>query len=50
MGLKDEAKQALQPITPGMDVIENGAYYRLLLYYKGRAAGISPDGQRASTR
>ena len=35
MGPKDEARQALQPITSGLDVIENSAYYRLLLYYKG---------------
>jgi len=35
LGSKDEAKQVLQPITPGLDVIENSAYYRLLQYYKG---------------
>ncbi|MCC7052733.1 MAG: tetratricopeptide repeat protein [Gemmatimonadaceae bacterium] len=31
----DEAAAVLQPITASMDVIENGAYHRLLLLYKG---------------
>lgn len=31
----DEAAKALEPITEGMDVIENAGYYRLLLMYKG---------------
>ena len=30
-----EAARALEPITEGMDVIENTGYYRLLLMYKG---------------
>lgn len=30
-----EAAKALEPITEGMDVIENTGYYRLLLMYKG---------------
>ena len=30
-----EAAAVLQPITASMDVIENGAYHRLLLLYKG---------------
>jgi tetratricopeptide (TPR) repeat protein len=33
----DEARRVLERITPGMDVIENGDYYRLLLMYKGEA-------------
>ena len=37
LGLKDDAQRALQPITPGMDVIENDAYYRLLMAFKGGA-------------
>ena len=35
MKLDDEALQALQPISAGMDVIENAPYHRLLLFYKG---------------
>lgn len=30
-----EAAKALEPITEGMDVIENAGYYRLTLMYKG---------------
>jgi tetratricopeptide (TPR) repeat protein len=30
-----EAARALQPISEGMDIIENTGYYRLLLMYKG---------------
>jgi tetratricopeptide (TPR) repeat protein len=30
-----EAAKALEPITEGMDVIENTSYYRLVLMYKG---------------
>ena len=30
-----EAARVLEPITEGMDVIENAGYYRLLLMYKG---------------
>jgi tetratricopeptide (TPR) repeat protein len=31
----DEARKVLEPIAPGMEIIENGSYYRLLLMYKG---------------
>ena len=31
----DEAAKALEPITEGMDVIENTSYYHLVLMYKG---------------
>jgi hypothetical protein len=31
----DEAAKVLEPISASMDVIENGAYHRLLLLYKG---------------
>lgn len=30
-----EADKTLEPIRPGMDIIENDGYYRLLLMYKG---------------
>lgn len=32
---QSEAAKVLEPITEGMDVIENTGYYRLLLMYKG---------------
>lgn len=32
-----EAAQVLDPIRPGMDIIENDGYYRLVLMYKGLA-------------
>ena len=35
LGRNDEAAKVLEPITASMDVIENGAYHRLLLLYKG---------------
>ena len=37
MGRSEEARHALDAIAPGMDVIENKAYYRLLLSYKGES-------------
>ena len=37
MGRNEEAKRLLEPITKGLDVIENDAYHRLLLMYKGEA-------------
>ena len=35
MGRDEAAKQLLEPITKDLRVIENGAYHRLLLMYKG---------------
>jgi tetratricopeptide (TPR) repeat protein len=35
MGREEEARRVLEPVTSGMDVIENGDYHRLLLMYKG---------------
>lgn len=35
MGRNDEAAKVLDPIHPDLDVIENHAYFRLLLMYKG---------------
>lgn len=37
---REEAGQALAPIHPGMEIIENDGYYRLLLMYKGQ---VSPE-------
>lgn len=39
-GRPADAERVLAPITPGLDVVENGTYYRLLLLYKGL---IPPD-------
>jgi tetratricopeptide (TPR) repeat protein len=38
LGRQEEAVQALTPIAPDLDVIESGAYHRLLLLYKGERA------------
>lgn len=38
LGRKDEAARVLERITPTMDILENGAYHRRLLMYKGLAA------------
>lgn len=35
LGREAEAAAALEPIHPEMDIIENQAYYRLCLFYKG---------------
>ena len=35
LGRKDEAAKVLERITPTMDILENGAYHRRLLMYKG---------------
>jgi tetratricopeptide (TPR) repeat protein len=40
LGRDDEAKQVLVPITKDLNVIENTAYYRRLLMYKGE---LPPD-------
>jgi tetratricopeptide (TPR) repeat protein len=45
-----EALAALRPITPGMEIIENGTYYRLLQLYQGRlppdsVLRMSPEGE-----
>lgn len=34
---ESEARQALEPVQPKMDVIENDGYYKLVLMYKGLA-------------
>jgi len=39
-GREAEAARVLEPIEPDMDVIENGAYLRLLLLYRGE---VDPD-------
>lgn len=38
LGRDEEASRLLEPITPDMDIIENRAYHRRLLMYKGLLA------------
>lgn len=38
LGREEEARQVLAPITADMDILENRAYHRLLLMYKGEIA------------
>lgn len=44
LGRDEEARQVLEPIHAGMDIIENQAYHRLLLMYKGE---LSPEELRS---
>jgi len=44
LGREEEARRFLDPIHAGMDIIENQAYHRLLLMYKGE---LSPSDLRA---
>jgi tetratricopeptide (TPR) repeat protein len=44
MGLSGPAREVLQPVTRSMDIIENGAYHRLLLLFKGELAADSLTG------
>jgi tetratricopeptide (TPR) repeat protein len=37
LGHDGEARNVLEPITAGMDIIENGSYHKLLLMYKGES-------------
>jgi tetratricopeptide (TPR) repeat protein len=37
LGHDGEAGNVLEPITAGMDIIENGSYHKLLLMYKGES-------------
>jgi tetratricopeptide (TPR) repeat protein len=41
LGRTAEAKALLDPITPDMDIIENGSYHRLLRMYKGELTAES---------
>ena len=50
LGRSADAAAVLQPITATMGIIENAAYHRLLLMYKGELPvdslyGLGPDGQ-----
>lgn len=40
LGRVKEAEALLEPITPGMEIIENASYHKLLMLYKG---AIEPD-------
>jgi tetratricopeptide (TPR) repeat protein len=51
LGRARDAAALLAPITPAMDVIENGVYHRLLLLYKGVLPldSLLPAGGAAAT-
>lgn len=54
MGRDAEAAQVLVPITRRMDVVENDAYHRLLLLYKGElpvdsVLAVGPTGEMSVT-
>lgn len=52
LGRTDAAARVLEPIVPGLDIVENGSYYALCEMYKGvrtedavlSAAGSGPSG------
>ena len=45
LGRTEDARQTLLPITSGLDVIENKAYYQLLLFYKGEVKADALTGK-----
>ena len=47
MSKERDAQEELEPISEGMDIIENTGYYRLLLMYRGL---ISPEKMLAESR
>lgn len=51
LGRGDEAQQALEPVRADMEVIENGVYHRLLLFYKGElvADAVAAEDEAATT-
>jgi tetratricopeptide (TPR) repeat protein len=51
MGRDEEAAEVLEPITSDMEIVENDAYYRLLLLFKGAATledVVGPAGDAAT--
>ena len=53
-GLNDEAADVLRPIRRDMQVIENDAYHRLMLFYKGElpvdsVLAMTPSGEMSVT-
>lgn len=51
LGRGDEARQALGPVSADMEVIENGVYHRLLLFYKGElvADAVAAEDEATTT-
>ena len=52
LGREQEAAAVLEPIRPGMEIIENRSYYRRLLMYKGLLPPdslLAQNGQDATT-
>lgn len=48
LGRDEEAAEVLTPITAEMDVIENGSYHRLLLFYRGELSEQELLGEGSS--
>lgn len=48
LGKKEEADKILEPIKPGMNIIENKAYHQLCLLYKGLLPVDSLTGETGS--
>lgn len=47
LGRHEEARALLAPVTADMEIIENGAYHRRLLFYRGELPAdslLAPDG------
>jgi hypothetical protein len=52
MGREEEARRVLEPIRADMEILENDAYLRRLLMYKGELAAeslLNPEGADALT-
>ncbi len=47
-GRDAEARALLETIRPGMDIVENGTYHRLLLHFAGTAP-LAPDDSAATS-
>jgi hypothetical protein len=51
LGREEEAQAAIAEVTPDMDIIENGSYYKMCLFYKGllEEEELQPEGKRSSS-
>jgi tetratricopeptide (TPR) repeat protein len=51
LGRTEEARGVLEPVRPDMEVIENGVYHRLLLFYKGElvADAVAAEDEATTT-
>lgn len=51
LGNPEAAAGAIEAVTPDMDIIENGSYYKMCLFYKGLLpeSDLQPEGKSASS-